>query len=196
MIKHLKIDVKHLCFRAGVALVLLSVFLLLLWQISAYKNAKRMNEYLDILSELMPKQQSSMIESRVNNTMPSVNIDGRDFVAVMELPSYSAAFPIGTLQGKHNAYPYLYKGSIYDGSIVIGASNQRRQLDFVKNISVGDTIYVTDMTGDRFSYKVSDIKYREHADEALFDSEHELTLFVKNIYAFEYIIICCSALKA
>ena len=66
---------------------------------------------------------------------------------------------------------------------------------FVKEISVGNAVYVTDMTGNQFSYKVTDIQYCDHADNQTLSSESDdLTIFVKNIYAFEYIIIRCSAL--
>jgi hypothetical protein len=51
------------------------------------------------------------------------------------------------------------------------------------------------MEGNRFSYAVADIRYEKHADQvALQQVDDALSLFIKNIYGFEYIIIYCTAL--
>ena len=48
------------------------------------------------------------------------------------------------------------------------------------------------MTGNRYGYVVADIRYTRHAGEETPDSrEADLTLFIQNVYAFEYIQIYC-----
>ena len=54
-------------------------------------------------------------------------------------------------------------------------------------------LYITDMTGNRFSYTVTDIRYSNHADNDALYNKADLTIFVKNIYALEYIILHCTA---
>lgn len=184
----------RLCFVTGIVLIFTSMLLFVLWQGYAHNNAKRRQEYIDILYALIPEPQSAVIESRNNNTMPSLNVNGENFVAIIELPMNGASFPVGASWNNNNAYPCRYTGSIYDGSLVIGTSNQKGQFEFAKEISVGNTVYITDMTGNCYSYEVFDIKYSKHADnDSLNRDEDDLTLFVKNIYAFEYIIIRCNA---
>ena len=75
---------------------------------------------------------------------------------------------------------------------MIGASSQKGQYDFYREISVGDELFFTDMTGNRYAYTVKSIIYRTHADRAALNSEESaLTLFIKNAYAFEYILVFC-----
>ena len=138
--------------------------------------------YVQTLEELIPEVNPAVIESRVNNAMPSLNVHGNNFIAILELPANNASFPVGAAWADMNAYPCLYTGSAYDGSLIIGTSNQRGQFEFVKEISVGDNLYVTDMTGERFSYEVADIQYSDHADnQALCSESDDLTIFVKNM---------------
>ena len=63
---------------------------------------------------------------------------------------------------------------------------------FYREISVGESVLYTDMEGNRFSYTGKDIRYEKHADQAaLQKADADLTLFIKNIYAFEYIVVFC-----
>lgn len=190
-----KLSFRSICLSSGITLILLSMVILIFWQGEIKHNAEAVFEYVRTLEELIPEVQSAVIEPRVNNIMPSLNAHGNNFIAVLELPANNASFPVGASWGNMDAYPCLYSGNAYDGSLIIGTSNQRGQFEFVKDISVGNAVYVTDMTGNRFSYEVTDIQYSDHADNQTLSSEfNDLTIFVKNIYAFEYIIIRCSAL--
>lgn len=161
-------------------------------QIQKYSDA--LSEYVHTLEGLIPEEHSAVIEPRVNNTMTSLSVNENNFVAILSLPSNDATFPVGVSWESIDAYPCLYSGSVYDGSLVIGTTSQRGQFDFVKDVSVGNKVYLTDMTGNRFSYEVADIQYSDHADnQTLASDPHDLTIFVKNVYAFEYIIIRCSS---
>ena len=183
---------EKVCLSGGVILIALSLVLLVFWQKSVYSNEKRNQAYVDTLIERIPERQAAVMEARTNNMMPSFCINDHNFVAIMELPANGAIFPVGASWESHNDYPSRYAGSVYDGSLVIGATNQKGQLEFVKEISVGNKVYLTDMTGDCYSFEVFDIQYRKHADnDSLFSDKDDLTIFVKNIFEFEYIIFRC-----
>ena len=78
----------------------------------------------------------------------------------------------------------------------IGCTSQKGQYDFYRDISVGDSVFFTDMEGNRFSYTVSDIRYEKNAEQStLQKNDADLTLFIKNVYAFEYIVIYCNVLN-
>lgn len=195
MMRIRKLSFRSICLIVGIVLILLSMSLLIFWQSRIKRNAEALSVYVQTLEELIPEVQSAVIEPRVNNAMPSLNVHGNNFIAILELPANDASLPVGASWSVMDAYPCLYTGSAYDGSLIVGTSNQKGQFDFVKEISVGNAVYVTDMTGNQFSYKVTDIQYCDHADNQTLSSESDdLTIFVKNIYAFEYIIIRCSAL--
>lgn len=189
-----KLSPRIICLGVGILLIVLSVVLLIFWQWSIKRSADNISEYVKALDELIFEVRPAVIEARVNNTMPSLGACGKNFIAILELPANNASFPVGAMWDDVNDYPCLFSGSAYDGSLVIGTSNQRGQFDFVKEVDVGNTVYLTDMVGDRFSYEVVDICYSDHADiESLYSESDDLTIFVKNIYAFEYIIIRCTA---
>ena len=74
----------------------------------------------------------------------------------------------------------------------IGATTQKGQYDFYRELSVGDTVIYTDVEGNRYTFTITSLCYEKHVDQAaLQQKESALTLFVKNIYSFEYLIVFC-----
>ena len=123
----------------------------------------------------------------------SLSLDNTDFVGILELPCYNSSLPVCNDWGNISKYPCRFEGSIYDRSLKIGATSQKGQYDFFREISVGDELIFTDVEGNSYSLSVSDIRYSKQADETALQSENSaLTLFIKNVYAFEYIIIFCN----
>lgn len=178
----------------GILLIVGSLALLLWWQISIGNAAHRMDTYVAKLTERMPAPEPAILEERADNRMPSLRVDGNDFIGLLEFEGMAKVFPVGGDWSGNGQFPSRYWGSIYDGSLVIGASNQRGQINFAKALMNGDRVFLTDMTGNRYSFYITDIFYRKQADnEDLISEESDLTLFVKNIYGFEYIIIRCNA---
>lgn len=189
-----RINLKKLCIISGIILILLSLVSLILWQSTVYSNAVRIHEITGVLYDLIPEPSAAVPESRTNNVMPSLSVNGESFAAILEFPENGNSFPVGGQWVKNSAYPCVYSGSVYDGSIVIGSTNQKGQIAFAKDILVGDGINIIDMTGNLYAYKVYDIRYSGHADSAsLESSEDDFTLFIKNVYSFEYIIVHCKA---
>lgn len=125
--------------------------------------------------------------------MPVLSVDGINFAGILEMPKYSSALPVCADWGSLFNYPCCLSGSVYDRTIQIGSTSQKGFYDFYREISVGDTLFYTDMEGNRFSYTVTGIRHAQHADQStLRQSDADLTLFIQNIYAFEYILIFCS----
>ena len=149
-------------------------------------------EYVHALRMLIPEPQGAILEERSDNTMPVLALEGKDFIGILEMPRCGSAMPVGAQWGNPYKYPCCLSGSVYDGSVQIGATSQRGQYDFYRDISVGDSVFFTDMAGNRYTYTVSDLRYEKHADQAtLRYKDADLTLFIKNVYAFEYIIVFC-----
>ena len=177
---------------AGICLLAAAAVLLAAWQWNIYAAEQDAAEYVRMLRELIPEPQGAALEERRENTMATLCIDGTDFVGILELPRHGSALPVCAVWGKPAKYPCRFSGSIYDRTMQIGGTSQTGQYDFYRDISVGDSVFFTDMAGNRFSYTVTDIRYEKNADHATLEHEAAaLTLFVKNVYAFEYIIIHC-----
>lgn len=177
---------------SGAILVASALVMLIFWQWSIHTSAEASVEYVDTLRRLVPEPQGAVPEARRDNTMPVLAVEGTDFVGILEMPRFGSALPVGADWGKTSRYPCWFSGSVYDRSLQIGATSQKGQYEFYREINLGDVLYFTDMTGNRYTYTVTDIRYASHADQAaLSQEEAALTLFIKNVYGFDYILIFC-----
>ena len=177
----------------GVCLLVTAIVLLVAWQWNMHASARNAKAYAGIIRERIPEPQGAIPEERRDNTMATLSIDGTDFVGLLEFPRYASVLPICADWGNPAKYPCRFSGSVYDRTMQIGGTSQAGQYDFYRDISVGDRVFFTDMEGNRFSYTVTDIRYEKNVDQTTLQrKDASLTLFIKNIYAFEYIIIYCS----
>ena len=184
------------CVLVGVALLVIGVLVLIGWQWNIHSWAKKSETYAETLRTLIPEPQSAVPEERRDNAMSILSIDGADFVGILEMPRYESTLPVSSDWGHLTKYPCRFSGSIYDRTIQIGATSQKGQYDFYREISVGNTVIFTDVEGNRYTYTVTNLQYERHADQtALNRKESALTLFIKNVYAFEYLIVFCDVLN-
>ena len=176
----------------GIGLLIAAAVSLFLWQNEIRTSAQQAAACVQTLKTLIPEPQGALLEERTENAMPVLSLDGTDYVGILELPTHASALPVCADWGHSSKQPCRFSGSIYDGTIQIGGTSQKGQYEFYRDISVGDAVYFTDMTGNRYTYAVKDIRYEKHADQAALASEDAaLVLFIKNIYAFEYVIVFC-----
>lgn len=176
----------------GVCLLVAAIVLLFAWQWNIHTSEQKVKEYVNVIRELIPEPQGAVPEERRDNTMSTLSIDGTDFVGILELPRFKSDIPVCADWGKLSKYPCRFSGSVYERTMQIGGTSQKGQYDFYRDIFVGDSVFFTDMEGNRFSYTVTDIRYEKNADQStLLREDASLTLFIKNVYAFEYIIIYC-----
>ena len=184
---------QNICLLSGAVMMAAALVTLLFWQWNIHASAKAAKEYVHTLRTLIPEPQGAVPEARRDNSMPVLSLEGEDYIGILEFPAFGSALPVGANWGNSSRYPCRFSGSVYDRSIRIGATTQAGQYDFYREISVGDTLYFTDMTGNRYSYVVADIRYTRHASGEIPDSRKaDLTLFIQNVYAFEYIQIYCN----
>ena len=184
---------RRICMLIGACLLVAAVLLPIAWQWGMHASAQKMASYVQTIRMQIPEPQSAAAEVRGDNTMAVLSIEGTDFTGILEMPRYGSTLPVCADWGAVTQYPCCLSGSIYDGTLQIGGTSQKGQYDFYREISVGDAVYFTDMEGNRYTYAVTDIHYAKHADQAALQrKDAALTLFIKNMYAFEYIVISCN----
>lgn len=189
-------NIWKLCVVAGIVLLSVAGIAMVVWQGCLNLWEKQSVSYVESIMDLLPEIQNAVPEERRDNAMPVLSLDGRDFVGIIEMPSHQSVLPVDAEYGNISRFPCCFSGNIYEGTLQIGATTQKGQYDFYREISVGDKVYFTDMEGNRYAFAVSDICYEKHADlDTLERKNSNLTLFIKNIYGFEYIIIFCNAMK-
>ena len=180
---------------AGISLLALSLGMLLLSGVLQKQWAAEARETAELLSTYLPQIQNGLPDDRVNPTMPVLEIDGNNYAGTLEIPAYDTFLPIGGQWSRTKIlrYPCIYTGSIFDDSLILGGSDAPGQLDFMKKISNGDLLWITDMTGIRMCYEVSAIeRTTDVSAEHLSKKESDLILFVRNTYAFDYTVVRCT----
>ena len=184
--------IQKMCVIVGGLMLVSALAILLYWQWNISHSQKQASIYVEALRNLMPQPQNAIPEERRDNTMSVLSVDGVDFVGIVELPRYGSILPVCGRWGQTSQYPCRFSGSIYDGSLQIGATTQKGQYPFYREISVGDAVVFTDVEGNRYTFQVAAMRYEKHIDQAALQrKEAALTLFVKNMYSFEYLIIFC-----
>ena len=188
--------IPKICAFAGIALLVVGVLVLICWQWNIHSWTQKSKTYVQTLSTLIPEPQGAVTEERRDNRMPVLSIDETDFIGIVEMPRYESALPVSASWGHLTKCPCRFSGSIYDSTLQIGATSQKGQYDFYREISVGDTVIFTDVEGNQYTYTVTNLQYENRADQtSLRREESALTLFIKNVYDFEYLIVSCDVLN-
>lgn len=178
----------------GILLIILSSGLVFFSVHSQKTAVKENNRLVSVLYSLMPEVTDGVIDDRVNKDMPLLQVDGIDFAGIIEVPTYNRTLPIRAVwnKSKVSSFPCRYSGSIYNGNLIIGGSDNSGQFDFMKQITVSDTVFITDVTGARFTYQVTDIKLtRDVSSESLEAPDADLIFFARNTYSLDYTVVSC-----
>lgn len=184
--------IRIICVWVGICMLASAAAMFVAGQRNIRINEQQAKAYVETLHALLPEPQSAVPQARRDNTMPALALNGTDFIGILEMPRMGSSLPVCADWGQQSRYPCRFGGSIYDKSLQIGATSQKGQYDFYREISVGDGVFFTDMEGSRFELAVTDICYEKQADQAVLEqNDAALTLFIKNIYSFEYIIVSC-----
>ncbi len=186
--------VSQIILILGILLFASALALLVVNRIAIPGNKDKAAAITEEMKELMPEVQNGYPDGKGDTVMPSIELDGVDFVGIIEIPAYNVCLPVANKWSAKDVskYPHRFDGSIYDSSLIIGGSDNEGQFDFMKNISTGDTVYFTDTLGARYTYAVSEILITEDVSyEKLSDGEGELSFFARNSYGFEYTVVRC-----
>lgn len=178
----------------GCLLIAISFALLIYLQVQTKQAECKNAEIVQIIESIVSDHREGSIDQDREAKMPTLEVNGDDFVALLEFPSRGLTVPVRNTWDKQKVvfYPCRFSGSAYDGTLIIGGYDQAGQFDFFDRVQIGDTVIVTDMTGCVFSYEVSWVERSSSAQaEVLLDGAADLTLFVRDAQLLEYIILRC-----
>lgn len=174
----------------GLILILSSIIIFAYDFVNYRKTDKNLPEITEKIERLLPNKREAFVSKRSDYTMPSVEIDGYDFVGLIEVQNYSVKLPIYSIYDSVHM-PAVYSGSAYDGSLVICGKYADGQFNFADKLEVGEQLTFTDLYGQIFRYTVKRITHSDSlSEEKLQTDNDDLTLFVK--LNGSYIIIHCS----
>ncbi len=179
----------------GIFLILSAVILGIFDIIKNSPNTKACQEIIFEMRGLMPEIQNGVPDSKTNISMPMLEIDGMNFIGIIEIPAFNITLPVYSTwnTAKLSKFPCRYMGSVYNNTLIIGGSDNKGQFDFMKIISENDYVFFTDTTGMRYSYRVDNIEISKDAStESLKGEKGDLIFFARNTYSLDYTIVRCA----
>lgn len=178
----------------GITLVIISSVLVAIHHFSQVGSEKEALKIVEEIKSVIPETETGIPDGRVDAEMPVMQISGNDFIGYMEIPEYDKSLPIYSEWSKYKVadFPCRLKGSMYDGTLIIGSVENPGQLDVAKLIAGGQEINIVDMTGLKYKYKVTDIyKTKDVSTEKLSAIGVDLVIFIRSHFAKDYMVVCC-----
>ena len=133
-----------------------------------------------------------------NMDMPVKQIDGKDYIGIISIPSIDRELPVFNQWSYPNlkTAPCRYVGSAYLDNMVICAHNYDIHFGSLKYLSYGDTVTFTDMDGNVFTYKVIEIETLDpYAIEKMTTGDWDLTLFTCTIGGATRVTVRCERMQ-
>lgn len=181
-------------FVFGCVLIVAGLTALFLLQVYTKKVEEKNTEIIQLIEGILIDRREGIKDLERESEMPALEIQGEDFIALMEIPAYGLKLPVYKTwdKGKVLSYPCRFHGSVYNGTLIVGGFDQPGQFDFFDRIQNGAIVSVTDMTGMIFSYVVQQVERSGSAQsEVLMKGKWDLTLFVRDSQSLEYIFLRC-----
>ena len=130
--------------------------------------------------------------------MPEEQIDGQTYIGVLEIPALSLTLPVIS----EWSYPRLkiapcrYAGSVYLDNMVIAAHNYQSHFGKLETLSQNDEVSFTDMDGNVFAYKVTEIEtLSPYAIEEMTTGDWDLTLFTCTVGGQNRVAVRCERMQ-
>ena len=169
----------------GLCLILGSLFWILGLRLQTQADQNRCQTLAGQLEAMLPERTPGLPDPEAG--MPALEIEGRDYVALLEVPGFGVLLPVEDPWNNRLRTPARFSGSAWD-ELVIGGPEA--QFYFCEKIDPGAQILLTDMTGAEFTYTVTRVDRAREARREWLEG-WDLTLFCQDSYAMEYIALRC-----
>ena len=130
--------------------------------------------------------------------MPTVEIDGYDYIGYLDIPSLELSLPVMS----EWSYPQLkiapcrYAGSVYLDDMILAAHNYDRHFGRLKNLEGGELVRFRDVDGNVFDFSVTELEllWPEQTEEML-SGEWDLTLFTCTLGGRQRVTVRCDRIE-
>lgn len=130
--------------------------------------------------------------------MPAVEVDGRRYVGVIEIPVLGLTLPVvedWSYPGLKVA-PCRYNSTAYREGFAICAHNYSRHFGKINTLETGNEVFFTDVDGNRFGYIVRETEILQPSDTAkVVYSDWPLTLFTCTLGGQTRFTVRCDRLE-
>lgn len=142
------------------------------------------------IESIIPPRTKGTDEKRYGSDMPMMNIDGNDYIGIIEVPSRNVKLPVYSNWDEKavRSVPCRYSGSVYDLTLIIGGTGMNGGFDFLTTLEKGEKVIFTDMTGREYDFKVDSVFHRQNFD---LNDDGGLFLFSYMDDVSKYIFVKC-----
>lgn len=117
-----------------------------------------------------------------NHEMPSIVIDGNEYIGILEVPSLRLSLPVmkDWSYQKLKISPCRYSGSYNTDNLVVAGHNYARHFSPIKWIDIDSDVYFINVEGNVIHYTVTNVetlKPTQVKDMIKDDKDWDLTLF-------------------
>ncbi len=166
----------------GITLILLALGITIYNLAVDYLSGKKAKVILDKLDAQIEDRFSADTnhEDDSNTKMPAIDIDGKNYIGIITIPSLNIKLPVLEEYSKKNMKiaPVLYKGTIYQKNAIIAAHSYVSQFKHIQKLKLGDQVLFENIDGHIFKYEVIKKERLSTDDVELMESgEWDLTLF-------------------
>lgn len=130
--------------------------------------------------------------------MPVQNLQGYDYIGILRIPSLSLELPIMSQWSykQLKIAPCRYTGSVYQDNMTICAHNYAKHFGGLKNLHIGDEVSFTDMDGNEFAYRVTELETLQPSDvDSMTAGDWDLTLFTCTIGGKNRVTVRCERIS-
>ncbi len=149
----------------------------------------------DSSARISSKDGTAIYELHPEMSMPTVEVDGHTYVGFLDIPAISRTLPVMDPWSYPNLKiaPNRFVGTPYAHNMIICAHNYDRHFGKIKTLKEGDEVTFTDVYGDRFFYKVTEVITLQPTDvEEMKDPDDwDLTLFTCTIGGATRVTVRC-----
>ena len=148
--------------------------------------------------QLPEAEKDGVVGNALDAEMPTVQIDGRSYVGRVDIPRLGISLPVlaeWTEEGADIA-PCRYKGSVYNGTLIIAGHNFSSHFGNLGQLADGDNVTFVDVTGAAYHYIVLTAETIDGYDlRGMEEGEWDLTLFTCNFSGIERTTVRCARVQ-
>lgn len=173
----------------GEVLILISAAMIIVNAVQEKEAASAANTALQVLRQDIERAGTSPLRDT------AVDIDGKKYIGYLEIPALEISLPVLNEWSYDNLKmaPCRYYGSVAENDVVIAAHNYKKYFGAIHQLSLGDTVWFTDVNEGVFCYSVEKIEILESSGvKKMIESDYDLTLFTCTYGGQQRIAIRCN----